>query len=389
MSFGPLAARSHTLALLSVALPLAATAPADAGTLTTLYNFTDKADGGNPMGGVIQDAAGTIYGETYLGGVLPCTTEPHATEGCGTVYSLSPSTGFKVLADFTGANGAHGNIRMVRIGTTLYGATQKGGANNDGVIFSVNIDGSDYTLLHQFSGPDGANPIALVTGNNVLYGVTKFGGVSNAGVLFSLAPGGVYTVLHKFALPISAVPNALLLAPGSTLVGSTFTGGNTSSACHSGCGTLFSYATGTAKFTTLFTLPSSDFLGASPYVGSLGPGPTIFGANLKGVFSLSQQNGYIPGANFNNYTVGSGTTSGPLYTPGGTLYGVVAGGPVTYEGALYKIENGAISDAAIFAGSPGTYPVAEPTLTPDGTLIGTTSENGACFHCGAIWRYTP
>jgi hypothetical protein len=48
---------------------LLATAPrAHAFSQHLLYNFTGKADGGNPVGGVVQDSLGNYYGTTFQGG---------------------------------------------------------------------------------------------------------------------------------------------------------------------------------------------------------------------------------------------------------------------------------------------------------------------------------
>jgi uncharacterized repeat protein (TIGR03803 family) len=53
------------------------------GTATVLYNFTGKADGGNPSG-VIRDSAGNLYGTTSAGGIVNQT----CTFGCGVVFKL-------------------------------------------------------------------------------------------------------------------------------------------------------------------------------------------------------------------------------------------------------------------------------------------------------------
>jgi uncharacterized repeat protein (TIGR03803 family) len=192
---------------------------------TTLYNFTGGADGADPLGGVIQDASGTIYGETFEGGAAVCTTRYKASKGCGTVYSWNPAGGLSVLATLTGPNGAHGNARLARLGATLYGVTQYGGANDDGIVFSASTNGANYTILHQFAGADGALPVAIVLGSNgTLYGITQSGGARNQGVLFSLAASGAYTILHSFAGAGGAGPNSLVIAANGTLVGSTLYG---------------------------------------------------------------------------------------------------------------------------------------------------------------------
>ena len=244
-----------------------------------LYNFTGKADGGNPVGGVVQDAAGNYYGSTFQGGSATCPNPPYNRQGCGTVYRLAPDGTFTVLASFTGANGAHGNSTPILIGNTLYGTTAQGGPANAGTVFSVHTDGTAYTLLHQFAGTDGSDPQTLVAGhNNVVYGITATGGANGYGALFSISATGAFTDLYDFNQPVSATP-ASLIGVNGTLVGSTFYGGGSTSACHSGCGTIFTYVPSTKTFTTVYTFPASDTLGNLPYVGSIGPGPTIYGAN--------------------------------------------------------------------------------------------------------------
>lgn len=50
------------------------------GNYSVLYSFTGGADGGNPVGRVIRDAAGKLYGTTSLGG----------KNGSGVVFKLTP-----------------------------------------------------------------------------------------------------------------------------------------------------------------------------------------------------------------------------------------------------------------------------------------------------------
>src|SRR5208282_3498323 len=59
---------------------------------TTLYNFTGGTDGGFPIGRVIRDAAGNLYGVTSLGGDPVCS--------CGTVYELKTNGTLTVLHAF-------------------------------------------------------------------------------------------------------------------------------------------------------------------------------------------------------------------------------------------------------------------------------------------------
>ena len=54
---------------------------------TILYNFTGSTDGGQPYGSLVFDTAGNLYGTTNFGGSANCT------QGCGTVFKLTPGSG--------------------------------------------------------------------------------------------------------------------------------------------------------------------------------------------------------------------------------------------------------------------------------------------------------
>jgi hypothetical protein len=51
------------LGLIPCAMPAA-----KAQTLVVLHTFTGKNDGGNPLGGLVRDTTGNLYGTTYGGG---------------------------------------------------------------------------------------------------------------------------------------------------------------------------------------------------------------------------------------------------------------------------------------------------------------------------------
>ena len=59
---------SRIILLAAVPLLVVFIVPAHASKFRTLYHFTDNTNGGDPLGGVVQDTSGTIYGETYAGG---------------------------------------------------------------------------------------------------------------------------------------------------------------------------------------------------------------------------------------------------------------------------------------------------------------------------------
>jgi uncharacterized repeat protein (TIGR03803 family) len=102
-------------------------------TYRTLYSFKGGSDGSTPVGNIIFDTAGNIYGVTGSGG----------SQGFGTVYELSPGTGgkwtHKVLYDFSQSpdgNGPNAGLIMDAAGN-LYGTTNSGGNNFSGTVFEL------------------------------------------------------------------------------------------------------------------------------------------------------------------------------------------------------------------------------------------------------------
>lgn len=159
-------------------------------TMTTLYSFTGGIDGANPVepGGLIIDRDGNLYGTTLNGGLF----------SQGTVFELSPdgAGGWRetVLHSFNEPGGSYPYASLVfDVAGNLYGEAQSGGTRNHGVVFKLSpIDGPSwrYTVLHNFSGPEGSTPrYGLTFGNDGnLYGTTDAGGAQNNGTVFEIIP---------------------------------------------------------------------------------------------------------------------------------------------------------------------------------------------------------
>ena len=115
----------------------------------------------------------------------------------GTLFRLNTDgTGFTVLKSFTGASdGAGVEAGLLLSGTTLYGTTYEGGDYpygppyyGHGTVFRINTDGTGFIVLKQFTGSDGANPRrGLVLSGTTLFGMTDYGGSAGCGVIFSLS----------------------------------------------------------------------------------------------------------------------------------------------------------------------------------------------------------
>jgi uncharacterized repeat protein (TIGR03803 family) len=99
------------------------------GTLTTLYSFTNGADGGAPEGDMLMVGGKHLYSTASTGGDPTCQ--------CGAVYEVSTSGKERVLHAFTGSDGGGYSAGLVKDKQLFYGTTASGGANGNGVVFSV------------------------------------------------------------------------------------------------------------------------------------------------------------------------------------------------------------------------------------------------------------
>lgn len=98
-----------------------------------LHQFTGGEDGANPYARVIFDAAGNLYGTTYAGGAYGYGTVFELTP--------NGSGGWKetVLHQFTGGkDGANPYAGLIfDAAGNLYGTTWVGGSSGDGVVFEI------------------------------------------------------------------------------------------------------------------------------------------------------------------------------------------------------------------------------------------------------------
>src|SRR5205814_2268946 len=128
------------------------------GRLHVLHKFAG-ADGTQPFGPLIEDAAGNLYGVAKSGGDLLCPDPQVSTSGCGTVFRLSRKKELTILHAFHG--GADGStpqpgLFMDKLGN-LFGTTFQGGKSERGIVFKISNKGK-YTILLRFTQKEGKNP---------------------------------------------------------------------------------------------------------------------------------------------------------------------------------------------------------------------------------------
>jgi uncharacterized repeat protein (TIGR03803 family) len=187
-----------------------------------LYAFKGTNDGDFPLGGLIQDTSGLLFGAAASAG----------TNKAGTLFQLDPATSQLTLLHTFLTNNVDGNTPSGALTRgadgALFGLTEAGGTNLAGTLFRLDPADSSYRILHHFktNGADGILPQAsLVNGlNGALYGITQQGGNFGAGALFTILPDGSgYTILHHLPTtltnPLTLLKNAaaLTLASGNTL----------------------------------------------------------------------------------------------------------------------------------------------------------------------------
>lgn len=105
--------------------------------MTVLYSFEFYGDGvaTGPIGGVIRDTAGNLYGTTAAGGDVSC----NPPNGCGTVFKLDLTGKRTVLHSFIGGvDGARPFAGLIRDAAgNLYGTAIFGGVYGGGTVFKL------------------------------------------------------------------------------------------------------------------------------------------------------------------------------------------------------------------------------------------------------------
>lgn len=275
------------------------TQPGGAWTETSLYSFSQfPGDGIQPVGDLIRDSAGNLYGTTISGGNTGTNCVPY---GCGTVFELSPPIQQgdpwteKILYTFSGAaDGSLPGGLLLRNGT-LYGTTTSGGLNYGTVYALRQVNGAwiEHVIYRFKAGHDGCNPnqydtlVADAAGN--LFGTTQSCGPAFAGIVFEIspptAPGGRWTesVLHTFGSPNDGqTPWAgLTFDSAGNLYGTSYGGGA------NGSGTVFEMSPPVQVGDPWTETVLYSFLGTNSQDGSSPAGPVLVdtSGNLYGTAS--------------------------------------------------------------------------------------------------------
>ena len=254
------------------------------------------------------------------------------------------------------------------------------------------------TILHTFTGPDGAQPVGtfVQTYEGNLVGTTNAGGSAGLGTVYQISPSGTFTLIHSFTggtdggNPASGVT----LAPDGSAYGTSQTGGANSQ------GTAWKISA-TGVFTTLHAFggtathlntpkhphpqtevedgegPSTDFF--------WGPEDMLWGTTLTGgannlgtVFFMTPDGEVTIVHDFSSDD-GENPTGGLLWASDGNFYGTAQYGGEYGFGTLFRVTpEGDFTVLWNFTGGveDGGYPCAGLEEDPDGTLWGETMVGG-------------
>jgi uncharacterized repeat protein (TIGR03803 family) len=398
-----------------------------------LHSFKGK-DGAYPNGDLVVDAAGNFYGTTEEGGDVRC----NPPSGCGTVFELTPTASGpwieKVLHRFccVSRDGLfpHAGLVIDTAGS-LYGTTPLGGVYQSGIVFRLTRGNGKWaeTVLYSFNDKDGRNPAAGLifdpAGN--LYGTTQAGGTDNQGIAFQLTPNGknrwTETVLHSFQKngKDGFQPNArLVMDAAGNLYGTTFYGGGLGCGGY-GCGIVFELKPeGGGKWTERVLHNFQDTRGDGVYPTDaliLDTAGNLYSTTIGGGAHGSKCQFYGCGTAFqlgrdnngkwaekvlhtfrDNGRDGVLPSAGFIFDAAGNLYSTTSSGGAGW-GTIFNLMPGKWTETIVhrFNGNgrfmDGFYPSGNLIFDAAGNLYGTTygasgfdcSEN----QCGTVFEVTP
>lgn len=352
------------------------TQPPPAPVFATLHDFAvaEGAASNNPLA---FGSGGRIFGTTTLGGA----------NNVGTIYSVQPDgSGFTVLKNFDNAGGGDGRSGVI-VGNDgrLYGTTFAGGTSGGGTIFRIDADGANYTVLRQTNSADGRSLWAGLTqaSDGLLYGAALVS--NNWGTLFRISTDGTFfQVLRDFTNDLNGgTPQGTpTQGPDGRIYGTTFRGGQF------GAGVIFAVNPDGSGYTVLHALnPATD--GTNPQAGVYAAadgtlyGTTTFGGAFGSgtLYKLSPDGtGFVVLLHFSTSNPEGRNPFNAVPTiSGGRLYVTAGFNGSGGAGTLISMNpNG--SDVRVEISFPmgnAGNPLAGVRPGPDGRLYGTTRNGGA------------
>ena len=369
---------------------------------------------------LVSGAPPPAFGQTYLAvhsftsseandsqcaltGLSPETlygTSPFGGTGAGSVYSSDYSGGVTPMHSFSTTDGAnpYAGLLLNPADNFLYGVTEAGGTGSSGVVFKIDTDGNNFSVIHNLDGGnDGAHPWgALVLIDSTLYGVARDAGANGYGTIFSIGTdGSTYTPIYTFGSGTtdgSHPYGGLLVGDDGRLYGTTEQAHN-----GSGLGTVFAVDTTGAGFATLHTFAGGSD-GQDPQAMLIEAadgflyGTTLFGgsANSGTAYKLLKDGSvYSVFHEFAGNALEGGRPSQLIQVPNGLLYGTTSLAGENSAGTLYLMTTSGqlFTPQHQFATASGATPYGGVFFGDDRNLYGTTA-TGGLHDAGVLFQYT-
>ena len=330
-----------------------------------LYSFQGGSDGATPMGPLIADAFGNLYGVTSAGGGN--CNNADATS-CGTVFELMQPKKFgggwteTLLYSFKGnpkgtGNGdlAWPNGLVFDHSGNIYGFAYSGGhctTDETGTYCyggAFSLKGGSESVIYRFKGQSGdpAGPV-----------------MDSAGHLYGTAPGGAYGCGGVFRLKDAGRPEWIETS-------------------------LYDFQCGNDGAFPLPGIVRDD--AGNLYDMSLGAY-----SNPGNVFELSptKNGGWSESVlyNFTELANGYTPTVGPILGPGGVIYGTTEEGGKSDAGTVFELtpQNGGWTEQVLHSfkeASGGIAPFGGLTLGKGKAVYGTTPTGGNGY--GTVFKVVP
>jgi uncharacterized repeat protein (TIGR03803 family) len=247
----------------------------------------------------------------------------------------------KMVYSFYGNDDGTGDAQFPSAGLTLhdgnfYGTTWDGGYNA-GTVYEISSSGE--SVLYSFGGydGDGEDPYSVVvfdsSGN--LYGTTNFGGTNNQGIVFELSPAGetwTETVLYNFCSLAGCADG------GGPLCGVVIdTAGNLYGTNSAG---VFELSRSGGAWTEQIIYPQGAYSTLS--IDATG---NLYGATASTIFQLSPNgsggwNSSVVHTFPSSAKDGVSPTGPPTFDSTGNGYGITASGGANGTGTIYKLTPG-------------------------------------------------
>jgi hypothetical protein len=316
-----------------------------------------------------DEAGGEIHLTHVLAAIAMLLVAIHSTAARAQTYT--------VLHAFSGSDGANpwAGLSMDRAGN-LYGTAVYGGTRSQscaeffgcGSVFRLQHKNSGwiFSTLYQFSGPDGGNPQAraIIGADGTLYSTTSNNGSGDRGNVFRLQPPS------RFCNAVSCPWMETVLFSFSTSTGAYPVGNLTFDAAGNLYGTTQSG-------------------GLTEYCSGGGCGVVYQLTKSGGVWTENILHAFTDGSD------GSAPSSGVIFDHSGNLYGTVpqSSDPAAAYGLVYELSPSGPGWTlnALYnfqAGEDGAYPYAGLIFDAAGNLYGATRNEGS-GRGGTVFQLSP